>query len=92
MHLALEGVERDLAHHRVDHVLDLGGQHRLALHRIAGLVEEAAEGEHLAEHAGRLASVSGVGAMRRPLGAASTWCTPWPEFVGERHHVPRLAW
>src|ERR671930_483352 len=29
MQLALEGIERDLAHHSVDHVLDLGGEHRL---------------------------------------------------------------
>ena len=54
MHPALEGVEGDLAHHRVDHVLDLGGQHRLALHRVLGLLEKAAEGEHLAEDRSRL--------------------------------------
>src|SRR5499427_9429058 len=29
--MALERIERDLAHYRVDHVLDLGGEHGLAL-------------------------------------------------------------
>src|SRR5262249_20601481 len=31
MDLALERIERNLAHHRIDHVLDLGGEHGLAL-------------------------------------------------------------
>ncbi len=33
VHLALESIEGDLADHRVDHVLDLGGEQRLALAR-----------------------------------------------------------
>src|SRR5271168_5630839 len=35
--LALEVVERDLPHHGVEHVLDLGGEHRLASGRVGGL-------------------------------------------------------
>ena len=35
VHLALERIERDLAHHRVEHVLDLAGDQRLALLGIA---------------------------------------------------------
>src|SRR4051812_5198996 len=46
MDLALEGVEGDLEHDRVDHVLDLRREHRLALNRIGGLLEEASEGQH----------------------------------------------
>src|SRR5262245_2889140 len=37
VHLPLETVERDLAHHRVDHVLNLGCEHGLALFSVGGL-------------------------------------------------------
>ena len=48
--VALERVERYLPHHGVDHVLDLGGEHGLALLGV-GLCEELLEREHFAEDA-----------------------------------------
>src|SRR3546814_7066279 len=53
MDVALELEEGGLADHRVQHVLDLGGQHDLAALRTRG-IEQRAEGELLAEHRGRL--------------------------------------
>ncbi len=62
MDLPLEQVKRDLAHHRVDHVLDLRREHRPALGRVRRRREKLAEGQHLAEHAGRLGEGSMVSA------------------------------
>ena len=75
--LALEAVERDLAHHRVDHVLDLGGEHGLAL-LVLGIGEQLLKVSISPNTLAVSASVSGVGAISAPFGAASTWCTPWP--------------
>src|SRR4029077_11884857 len=43
MNVALEGIEGDLAHDRVDHVLDLLRQHHLAQRLVPRLVEKLAE-------------------------------------------------
>ena len=70
--LALECVERDLAHDRVDHVLDLGGEHGLALlcgrRPARSFLKVSISPNTLAVSA----SVSGVGAISGPFGAAST--------------------
>ena len=42
VHGALERIERDLPHHRVDHVLDLAGEQRLALLGVLGSATIAA--------------------------------------------------
>ena len=70
MNLALERIEGDLAHDRVDHVLDLRGQHRLALHGVGGLLEQAAEGQHFAEDACGLGERQRRGRHQRPVGRA----------------------
>jgi hypothetical protein len=38
------------------------------------------------------ASVSGVGAMSAPFGAASTWCTPWPSSCASVITSRGLPW
>src|SRR6266851_3294633 len=52
--LALEFIERDLPHHGVDHVLDLGGEHGAALLLVLDARKQRPEREHLAEYARRL--------------------------------------
>ena len=91
MDLALEGVEGDLAHDRVDHVLDLRGEHRLALDRVGGLLEEAAEGQHLAEHARGLGERQRRRRHERAVRRREHLVHAVAELVRERHHVPRLA-
>ena len=49
---AFEIIERDLAHHGVDHILDLAGQQRLALGLGRGPVQQFAKGQHFAKDAG----------------------------------------
>ena len=38
------------------------------------------------------ASVSGVGAISGPFGAASTWCTPWPSSCASVITSRGLPW
>ncbi len=38
------------------------------------------------------ASVSGVGAISAPFGAASTWCTPWPSSCASVITSRGLPW
>jgi len=42
-------IESDLPHHRIQHVLDLGGEHGTALRRIRRVQKQGAEGQHFAE-------------------------------------------
>ena len=90
--LALEAVERDLAHDRVDHVLDLGGEHRLAL-LAARRSCRAARGRSASRRRRDAVSarVSGVGAISAPLRRGQHLVHAVAEFMGERHHVARLA-
>jgi hypothetical protein len=88
--LALEGIERDLPHHGVDHVLDLAGEQRLALPG-PWFPFSSAEGQHLAEHAAVSASVSGVGAISAPFGRRQHLMHAVAEFMRQRHHIARLA-
>ena len=84
---ALELVHGDLSHHRVQHVLDLAGQHDLAAARFAATVEHRAEGQHLAEHAG------GFGQGQRRIGhevalaAGQHLMHAVAEFVRQGHDV-----
>src|SRR5579883_114939 len=88
---ALEGIEGDLPDYRIDHVLDVRRQHRLAFLCVRGGGEEAAEGQHLAEHARgfgkRERSRRHQGAIRRRQDLMHAVA----KLVRERHHVPRLA-
>jgi hypothetical protein len=76
--LALEFVEGDLAHDRIDHVLDLLGEHGLALGAIAGLGKQGAERQHFAEYRSCLGKGQRVEHISAPCPPASTWWTPWP--------------
>ena len=91
MDAALEGVERDLPHHRVDHVLDLGGEHGLALLLVGGLGEQLLEGQHLAEHARGLGERQRRRRHQRAVRRRQHLVHAVAELVRERHHVARLA-
>ena len=91
MDLALELVEGDLAHDRVDHVLDLLGEHRLALAPVVRLLQQRAEGQHFAEHACRLGQRQRRRGHQRALCARQHLMDAMAEFVRERHDVARLA-
>ena len=88
---ALERIERDLAHHRVDHVLDLAGEQRLALLGAAGLRQQPLEGQHLAEHAGGFRQCQRRRRHQRAVLGRQHLMHAVAEFMGERHHVARLA-
>ena len=91
VHLALEAVERDLAHHGVEHVLDLRGEQRLAPLRIGGVVQQRLEGQHLAEHRSRLGQRERRRRHQRALAGGEHLMHAMAQFVSERHHVARLA-
>ena len=84
-------VERDLPHHRVDHVLDLGGEHGLALLLVGGLGQQLLEGQHLAEHARGLGQRQRRRRHQRAVRRRQHLMHAVAELVGERHHVARLA-
>jgi hypothetical protein len=91
MHLALEAEEGDLAHHRVEHVLDLGGQQHLALDRIGGLGEQGLKGEHFAEDGRGFGQRQRGGGHQRALLGGEHLVDAVAELVGERHDIARLA-
>ena len=91
MNRALERIERDLPHHRVDHVLDLAGEQRLALLGALGLRQQPLEGQHLAEHAGGLRQRQRRRRHQRAVLGRQHLMHAVAEFMGERHHVARLA-
>src|ERR1700682_1371275 len=50
VHVALESIERNLTHDGIDHVLDLGCEHGLAL-LLVRTGQQLPEGEHFSEYA-----------------------------------------
>ncbi len=54
VNFALKGIKSDLPRHRVEHVLDLAGEQRPAFLCRLGAAKDRFEGQHFAEHAGRL--------------------------------------
>jgi hypothetical protein len=89
--LALEIVEGDLPDDRVDHVLDLAREQHLALGIGLGACQHLAEGQHLAEDAGRLRERQRRARQKLPLTGGQTLVHAMAQFMGERHHVPRFA-
>jgi hypothetical protein len=89
--LRFEVVEGDLAHDRVDHVLDLAGEERLLGLGVRRLGQELSEGQHLAEHARRLGKRQGRGAEKLALAGGEDLVDAVAQLVGERHHVPGLS-
>ena len=88
---ALELMEGDLAHHRVQHVLHLAGEQDAPARRRRLAVEHGAEGEHLAEHRRRLRRGQGRVRHQRPLARRQDLMHPVSQLVRERHHVARPA-
>ena len=84
-------IEGDLAHDRVDHVLDLLRQQRLPLLGVRGRVEQRLEGQHLAEHGGRLGQRQRRRRQQRPLRRRQHLVHAVAQLVRQRHHVARLA-
>ena len=91
VHAPLEGTEGDLAHHRVEHVLDLAGEHDAAALRLALAIEQGAEGELLAEDRGGLGKGQRGLRQQEALPTRQHLMDPVPELVGQNHHVARLA-
>ena len=91
MDRALERVERDLPHHSIDHVLDLGREHRLALFVVARRGQKLPERQHLAEHARGLRESQRRRRHQRAVGCSQHLMHAVAKFVRERHHVARLA-
>ncbi len=73
----LEAVEGDLADDRVQRVLDLAGQQRLAL-LSGGVGQQAFEHQAFAEDRGGFRQGQRRVGQQGALGAASVWCTAWP--------------
>ena len=88
---ALEIVEGDLAHHGVDHILDLARQQHFALLLRLCLLQQFAEGQHLAEHR------CGFGQCQRGRGQQFALIRRQhlmhtvAQLVGQGHHIARLA-
>nr|WP_255608336.1 hypothetical protein [Methylosinus sp. Sm6] len=89
--LALEAVEGDLPHHRVQHVLHLGGEQGALLLGLRRAGEQRAEGQHLAEHRGRLGQRQRRRRHQRALRAREHLMHAMAELMGQRHHIARLA-
>jgi len=91
MQLALERIESDLPHHRIQHVLDLGGEHGTALRRIRRVQKQGAEGQHFAEDRSGFGQGQRRRRHQRAIRASQNLMHAMPEFMRERHHVARLA-
>ena len=91
MKFALEGIKRDLAHHGVDHVLDLGGQQDLALGGIGRLFQQRLKRQHLAKNACRFRQSQRRGRHQRPLFRRQHLMHPVAQLMRKCHYVPRLA-
>ena len=85
--LALEGVERDLAHHGVEHVLDLARQHGKARLGRIGRIEQRPEGQHLAENARRLGQRQRRRCHQGALWRGEPLVHAMSQLVRQRHHV-----
>ena len=86
-----ETVEGDLAHHRVQHVLDLAGEHDAAAGGVGLGIEERAEGEHFAEDAGGFGKSQRRAGHQVALFARKYLVHAVAEFVGEGHDVAGAA-
>ena len=89
--LAFERIERDLSDDRVQHVLDFGREHRAAARFVLGLVEQRAEGQHLAEHGGGFGERQRCGRHERTVRRGKHLVHAMAELMRERHHVARLT-
>jgi hypothetical protein len=91
MDRALERIERDLADHRIDHVLDLAREERLTLLGVFGLRQKPLEGQHLTENAGGFRKRQRRWRHQSALLCGKHLMHAMTEFMRERHNVARLA-
>ena len=73
----LEAVEGDLAHHRVEPILDLAGQKGAPIGALAS-ASRRSNTRPSPKIEAVSAKVSGVSASKVPCGAARVWCAAWP--------------
>ena len=90
MQQLLELVERHLTHHRVQHVLDLGGQHHPPLCRLCR-IQQRPERQHFPEHAGGFRQGQRRARHQVPLWPGQNLMHPMPKLMRQGHHIPRLA-
>ena len=91
VHPSLELAERDLAHHRVDLVLDLGREQHTPPHRVGLLREQRLEGQLLAEHRGGLGQGQRRARHQRPLPGRQHLVDAVAQLVRQGHDVPAAA-
>ncbi len=89
--LAFEVIEGDLPDDGVDHVLDLAGQQDLALGRGLCRLQQLAEGQHLAEHAGSFGQRQRGGGEHLALARRQHLMHAVAKLMRQRHHVARFA-
>ena len=88
----LELVEGDLAHHRVQHVLDLAGQHGLALAPGRSRASSSARKVSISPNTEAVsARVSGVSAHQLALRRRQHLVHAVAQLVRQRHHVARAG-
>ena len=90
MHIALESIERNLSDNRVDHVLDLGREHGLAL-LLVYVRQQLPEGEHLAENARGLGERERRGGHEGAIGRRQHLMHPMAKLVRQGHDVAGFA-
>ncbi len=87
----LELVEGDLAHHRVQHVLDLAGDEDAPALGVLLPGEQRAEGQHLAEDRGRLGQGQRRVGEQRALRARQHLMHAMAQLMGQGHHIAGAA-
>ena len=86
MDARFELVERDLAHHCVQHVLDLGRQHDPSLRR-RRRVQQRSERQHFPEYAGGFRQGQRRAGHQTSLLTGQYLVDPVPQFMRQSHHV-----
>ena len=91
MNALLEGDERDLAHDRVQHVLDLAGEHDAAALRVGLAREEGAEGQHLAKDRRGFGQGQRRVGHQGPLPRRQHLMHAMAQLVRQGHHIAQAA-
>ena len=84
-------VEGDLTNHSVEHILDLASEQDLALGFVAGIGEQALEGQHFPEHRRGFGQRQRGRAVEIALPGGQHLMHAVAQLVGEGHDIPCLA-
>ncbi len=84
-----EVIKGYLAHHRVQHILDLAGQHGFAPRRVFLALQQRSKRQHLTKHARGFRQRQRRVAFQMPLLRRQHLMHPVPEFMSECHHIAR---